>query len=376
MSRIRDIQMHGIVLAPDSSGGPGTPKFELDADWLNVTWQQNLNMAGQAAFSLLRHSPLLPLIDFNRDHIHLYRECSAGVSPVFTGKINRPDVGVRDTVCWCVDYKGYFAKSRSGWMTLYPSKLIGSEIVSPEFDIAKAADNSVLAFLTKGTIEDPLGDDGITAMKTNEEFGLTMQDRLMLFYMLAELAMANTEHNVVWEVTRSAPFTFNFWKDRTVNRTAWAATHPGTLADFAGDMGSGDQTNDIATPMDDGSGTSSFYQAESAASIASYRRLQQAVSLRTLVGITTTTVETDQAKAAMQRMLAEALLPVGLVAAYPRQGDLDPFIGWDVGDSFRHTYQNAAGGDLFDGYLRTVSYAASWAPDKGELAVLYARSPS
>ncbi len=368
--------MHGIVYEPDANGGPGLPKFELDGSWLNLVWQQVMNQAGQAAFSLVRTNPLFHEITWNADHIGIFRESSAGVAQVFAGKLWKPSTGPRDIICYCQDYMAYTAKSRCGWGVQYPLKKIGTEVIAPEWDLAKNADHSLFAFVATGTIQNPLAVNGVTEMTTNSYFGVALQNRLLLFYTLCESAMANTGNVVIWEITRTAPFTFNFWANRSTQRTNWASTYPGNLADFVGDLTSGPEANDLATPLDDGSGEQySPYTLTDDASIAIYRRLQEAVGLTSLVGTTVGGPETDQAQASLARLLNEKLRSIGMLTEYPAQGAIDPFIGWNLGDLNRSSYQKGdRSGDLYDGYLLDVGVAATWSPSNGERQIIYRRS--
>ena len=38
--------------------------------------------------------------------------------------------------------------------------------------------------------------------------------RLQLLFDLSEMGRANTTNHVTYEITRTAPFTFNFWKNK------------------------------------------------------------------------------------------------------------------------------------------------------------------
>lgn len=376
MTRIRDVQMHAIVYAADASGGPGAPKMELDPDILNLVWQQNFNSPGRAAFTLPRYNAKLADIIWMQDHIALFREDDRGTFPVFAGKLVKPNVGESDVICYAWDYLAFLQRSRTGFRTEYPQKKIGTEIVSPEWAAAKAVSNSPFAFVTTGTIEDPLGADDITPITTNDEFGVIDFTRLFTFYSLAEMSMANTPHTVKFEITRSPPHTFNFWKNYGGDTTKYAFSMPGNLMAVEHDPGWDQYRNDIATIISDGAGDDSEYVALSSdVATSPFRRLQDAVALRTLLGATGAT-EADQGKAALERILAEALRSPKIVILQPRQGELTPFDGWDLGDNMRVTLQSPDGvSDEVDAYLKTVSIGAAWSPSAGELMQLYVRAP-
>jgi hypothetical protein len=218
VSYLRKVQYHAVIYDPDGSGGPGAPKLELDADMLNLVWQQGLNFPGQCAFSLTRWNRKIASLNYMRDHIKVFRDTPAGTKTVFAGKIIKPSFSGRDLVVTCWDYMSFLQRSRTGFRVMYPNKKIGTEIVSPEWVLAKAVTDSPFAFVTTGTIEDPLAIDGVTAITTNSEFGVVDFDRLFLFYAMAELSMANTS-NTVW---KSCTASGN--SGRTTRRKPYAAT--------------------------------------------------------------------------------------------------------------------------------------------------------
>lgn len=376
MTRLRDVQMHAIVYSADANGGPGVPKLELDPDMLNLVWQQNLNAPGRAAFTMSRFNPKGSQILGMQDHLKLFREDSRGVRTVFAGKLVKPNYSGSDVIWYGWDYLAFLQRSRTGFRVEYPEKLIGTEIVSPEWALAKAVSNSPFAFVTTGTIENPLGVDGVTPIKTNEEFGVIDFTRLFVFFSLAEMAMANTANTVKFEITREAPHTFNFWKNYGSDITKYAFQFPGNLAAHDFDSGLDQYVNDIATVIGDGEGDDAEHVALSAdVATSPYRRLQDAIALRTLLG-TTGATESDQGKAALERMLQERLRTPKVVLLQPRQNEVGIFDGWDLGDNMRVTLQKAdRSGDEYDGYAKIISIGAAWSPQHGELVQLYARQP-
>lgn len=372
--RLRDIQMHAVIYTPDGNGGPGVPKLELDRDILNCVWQQNQSLPGFAAFSLARFNPKLSSINWMQDHIALVREDGRATKTVFAGKLVKPEMAGTDVIVRCWDYAAFLQRSRTGFRTDYSSKKIGTEIIKPEWDLAQSVSNSPFAFVADGTFEDPLGLDGVTAIRTNADFGVVLFNRLFTFYTLCEMAMANTANNVKFEITREAPFTFNVWKNYGTAKTKYAFSFPGNLVAHDYSPGFDAYRNDIATVISDGAGGDSEYSVQSTdVATSPYRRLQDAVAVRTLLGATGAT-ESDQGKAVIERLLKEGLRTPQLISLQPRQGELTPFDGWDLGDTFRVTLQKPdRSGDEYDGHVRAVSVGAAWTPEAGELLQLFAR---
>ena len=372
--RTHDIAYHAIIYSPDANGGPGTPRHELDADMLNLVWQQGLNYPGQAAFSMNRFNRKLADFDYMRDHIKIIREDDRATKTVFAGKIVKPSISAQDTVVYCWDYTAFLQRSRTGFRTLYTEQTIDS-IVSAEWALAVAADKSVVAFVNTGTIQQPLGLDGVTPIKTNNQFGVVDFDRLYLFFALSEISMANTSNTVVFEITRETPHTFNFWKNRSIQRTTYDLVFPGNLIDYDFDKGTDQIVNDLATVIiDSTTGQQVEYALTDTASKNLYRRLQSATTIKTLFGITSGTTESDQQKAALARLLTISAGIPRLVTAFPRQGEITPFDGWELGDSFRTTIQKSdRSGDDLDAYLKATGIAAAWSPQAGELQQIFLR---
>jgi hypothetical protein len=373
LRRLRTIQMHVIVYAPDASGGPGAAKMELTPEVLWLTWQRAQNLPGQVAFTLARPSSKLADIDWMKDHIKVFREDHNGLVTVFAGKLVKPMVTADDVICLAWDYKAFLQLSRTGYRTLYPEKLIGSEIVSPEWTAAKAVDTSPFTFVTTGTIQDPLGSDDLTAIKVSKGFGVAMFNRLLTFYQLAEMAMANTSHNVVFEITHSTPHTFNFWKDYGSSFTALDFTYPGNLSYYQHDPGFDALRNDRSTIISTTGGGTEEYNLDDDPSVASYRRLQDAVALRTLVGISTGTTETDQTKAGLARLLVEGVRLPKQFILYPRQGEFSPYIDFGEGDKVKVTLRADDGTTDHDGEIRVTALAGAWSPQGGESLAIYGR---
>lgn len=378
MRRLHLVQYHALVYAPTASGGPGLPKLELDPDILNLVWQQNQNLPGQAAFALQRHSKKFDQIEWMVDHIKIFRESSSGTQTVFAGKLIKPMLSATDILCYAWDYLAFLQLSITGYKTMYPNKLIGSEVMVDQWVgvlFANLQGNSPLEFVASGTFQDPLGLDGVTPIKTNATFGVSLFDRLFTFYTLAEMAMANTSNNVKFEITRTLPHTFNFWKNYGANKTDFVAVFPGNVMEMDFDGGHDNLRNELTTVLSDGLGGRTTYKVSASdAGSTTMKRLMAAIPIRTLFGTSAGTTETDQQKAALARQLIVATRYPRDVRIRARQGEIDIFNGHDLGDKFRVINQKAdRSGDFYDGYLRLVGVAGAWDAQHGEMIDLYLR---
>lgn len=376
MTRLRDIQYHVVTYSADANGGPGPQKLELDPDALNIRWERGVNQPATAVLTLTRFSDKLAKLLYMQDHIKIWRECSAYTKPVFSGKIIKPSKGARDGVVFCWDYLSFLARSRTGFRTLYQDKLIGSQVVQPEWVLAKGVGTSPFAFVTNGAFEDPLGLDGVTPILTNEQFGVIDFDRLTVFQTLAEMSMANTDNVVVFEITHETPHTFNFWKNRSTRRTNYDFSYPGNLIDVDHDPGYDRIEDDLATVIiDPTTGAQTEYVLTDAPTIALYRRLQGAAAIKTLFGLDLgTSTETDMQKTGLARLLTQAIAVPKLITLFPRQGEYHPFDGHELGDTFRIRLQASDRiGTDYDAYSKLLGVTADVTPNAGEVLTLYAR---
>lgn len=128
---------------------------------------------------------------------------------------------VFDTVNTCniygLTYMELFKWYRSGYKTVYTAKKIGSEFISPIYDIAAALGDSILARITKGTIQNPYNtstavEKVITKTVYDEPFYELLQD--MVAISRADSPVGAWKQDAVFEVTfnETTP-TFNFWRN-------------------------------------------------------------------------------------------------------------------------------------------------------------------
>jgi hypothetical protein len=143
-------------------------------DALAVGWSWYSRFPANAYFTLrqdsVHNARLLPL----RTHIRIsYVNDATGYKAiVFSGRLGDPSSSGDDVVWTAWNYLAELSLTRTGYRTVYPVKLLGSEIASPEWTAARTATYALLNFVTTGTIQDPLGSDGTTPIKTDARFGV------------------------------------------------------------------------------------------------------------------------------------------------------------------------------------------------------------
>jgi hypothetical protein len=330
------------------SFGPNNKIAEV-WDTRNIGWSRYDRLAGKAFFTLAQTSPNLALLEELTTHVAIWRITPTGDTLAYRGAVIDRNTTGDDVVVDCFDYVSLLSISRAGFKTLYPSKKLGTEIVSPEWVLAKGASSSPLGFVLTGTIEDPLGTDGVTPIKTNAQFGTLDQSRLQLFYDLSEMGRANTINHVTYEIDLNN--TFNFWKNKG-SAASIAFILGGNITDYQYLPGWARYRNDLATVGVSGVGGAAEIVATNAAQITAKGRRQDVTTLKTLAGITGLATEADQQKAALERELKRLVQqPSGLSLRVAR-GRVEPFVGFSMNDTALIEISN--GDDLITGARRIV----------------------
>ncbi|MCU0250214.1 MAG: hypothetical protein MUE61_08405 [Vicinamibacterales bacterium] len=320
------------LFAPDSSFGPGTKIAEV-WDARDLGWSRYDRLPGRGFFTLYQTSPALSLIDPPLTHARITRVAPSGNVEVFNGIVSDYSSTGDDVLFDIYDYVSLLSLSRTGYRTMYPVKAIGSEIVAAEWALGKNATYSPFGFVTTGTIQDPVGTDGSTVIKTNNEFGLMDQMRLQLFFDLAEMGRANTTNQVTFEITRTSPFTFNFWKNKGTLRDIGLVLN-GTVSDYEHAPNWNSYRNDLATlGTTTGGGATEIVKTDETAAAARARR-QDVFLLKTVLGIAGAATEADQQQAAAARQLKSAVQGSPALWLTLLPGVIEPFTGWDINDLF------------------------------------------
>ena len=314
--------------------GPTTVSGVI-VDALSVGWSWYSRYPANCYFTLRQNSPHNARLNPLRTHVRItYVNDATGYSVVvFTGRINEPDETGEDVVWSAWNYLAELSLSRTGYRTLYQNKLIGSEIAGVEWGLAKGATFSLLNHVATGTIEDPLGLDGITPIKTDARFGVIDVPRLLLLFDLTEIGRANTTNNVTFEITRTAPHTFRFLKNAGIQRVQRRLIYPGNIVDFNHQPGFGALRNDLATVGTSAGGGAVEIVKENAANMAIFGRRQDVFTIKTLAGVVGSATEADAQVAITERAVKEATSLSRSIAVDVRHDLVEPFDGWDIEDT-------------------------------------------
>jgi len=357
------------LFSRSSTFGPATKVGEI-WDARNLGWSRYDRLPGRGFFTLYQDSPHLASIIPIITHVRVTRVTPAGSVEVFNGIVSDYNSTGDDVVFDIYDYVSLLSLSRSGYRTLYPTKLIGTEIVAPEWALAQGATKSSLGFVVTGTIENPLGSDNVTTIKTNAQFGLMDQMRLALFYDLTEMGRANTVNHVTYEITRIAPFTFNFWKNKGSAVNVPLVLN-GTVSDYQFAPNWASYRNDLATLGTTLTGGATEVVKTDSVSAAAFGRRQDVFAIKTLAGTGALTVESDQQQAVAARMLKTATDGVSSLWLTLVPGTISPFVSWDICD--RVPVEIVNGTDSITGYWRIVGARAIMDESGERLQVLVAK---
>jgi hypothetical protein len=310
-------------------------------DIRNLGWSRYDRLPGRGFFTLYQSSPHLASIVPITTHARITRCAAAGNVEVFNGVVTDYNSTGDDVLFDIYDYGSLLSLSRSGYRTMYPTVAIGTGVVSPQWLLARNATNSALGFVTTGTIENPLGTDDVTVIKTNAQFGLMDQMRFQLFYDMTEMGRANTVNQVTFEITRTAPFTFNFWADKG-SLVDTPLVLNGTVSEYQYAPNWSAYRNDLATLGTTVGGGAVEVVKTDPASIAAFSLRQDVFAIKTLAGISGSAVEADQQQAVAARVLKSATegAPSLWVTLVP--GVIEPFTGWDINDMMPTEIVNGA----------------------------------
>ena len=289
------------------------PNVKLGELWdaRNLGWSRYDRLPGKAFATLAQTSKLLPFLVPLTTHIKVWRITPQADQQVFGGKFIDYNSTGDDVVVNFYDYLAELSVSRTGYRVMYASMALGSQIVTTEWGLAKGATSSPLAWMPTGTIEDPVGQDGVTVIKTNAQFGLMDQMRLQLFYDLSEMGRANTANQVSFDIGFDG--TFRFYKNRGAAKDVGLVLN-GTVSDYNYVPGWIKYRNNLATLGQTSGGSASEIVKSDAAAAAAKSLRQDVFTIATLLGITGAATEADQQQAVAARQLKIAEQPPGALS--------------------------------------------------------------
>lgn len=327
--------------------GPAALKLRL-YDALHLGVSRYSRFPGSAFVTLRQESENNALITPGLDHLRVYFADEAqGYGPVlvFQGRMGDPNEAGEDVIWTSWDYLADLSLSLAGFRRMYPTKKIGTEIALPEWNEdsvdwpdygAKVQVKSRLAHILTGTFQDPESSPGVP-ITTDVRFGVIKTPRLLLFFDLTEMGRANTANNVTYEVTRTAPATLNFWKNRGAAAGGKRLTFPGSLRDFTYIPGVMNIRNKLATIGESVSGGAVAIEKSVSGGTYGYDAfglMEDVFTIKTLAGISSSSTFNAQEQIT-QRAVNEATQLTAALRLDTRWQLFLPFDGWEIEDLVR-----------------------------------------
>lgn len=316
-----------------------------------VGWSWYSRYPASVFFTLPQHDDLNAEIVRGLSHCRVtFVDPADGYSAqVFQGRFADSDESQDDVIWTAWNYIAELALSRTGNEVKYPSKKIGSEIVTPEWSRdessgkfanygAKVQTHSLLAHVATGTIQNPLDTAGTASMLTDPKFGVILVPRLLLFFDLSEMGRANTDNNVTFEITRTGTPTFNFWRNKGTQVSGRILTYPHDIVSFRWVRGVLDIRNDLATVGTKGGSSTAITATRTSGTygIDAFGLRQDTFTIRTLAGypnLTKTEAQEDAQTKITKRAVKEAATLTRNLAVRLRPNVFRPFDGWDIEDT-------------------------------------------
>ena len=332
----------------DASWGPNVKQAEV-WDARNVGWSRYDRLSGKAFATLPQTSSYLSKLVGLETHVKVTRVAPSGNVEVFNGLLIDYDSTGDDVVLDVVDYLGLLSASRCGYKTMYGGTLV-SYAMHLEWEKARTATGSRVAFVATGACDDYMG-RGSNQLFTNSTFGVMDQMRLAFFYDMSELGRANTTYQSTFEITRTAPFYFNIWRDQG-SASGVPLILNGNVSDYRYLPGWSYYRNDVATIGQTTGGGATELTAVDSAAISDKGLWQDAGVNKNLLGFSGANAYQDQQAAGTARMLQRGLQGGPAIAVQLVRGAIDPYTGWDINDTMQVEIVN--GIDNLTGRMRVL----------------------
>lgn len=205
------VQIYGF--ADTTTYGVGSLLAEFE-NAKNVGWGEYLNDVPEAFFTVNQDDPKVQLIRpyKGRAHVRIYRNADL----VFGGWLGEFDANDDDVVVYAYGYLAATYWMVSDWNTQHKDVQIDTIVSALWTRIKTTLTNSLLGWVTTGTIEAPVTTSGGSTAIVLPYYAMYYKRALFAFRELAAIGMSDTTNTVVFEITPSG--TFNFWKNRGQDR--------------------------------------------------------------------------------------------------------------------------------------------------------------
>lgn len=235
-------------MADDFSPGPLVAEL---ANPLNLGYGKYLNDVPELFVTMQQDDEQLARVmpHLGRCHYLLWR----GKRVVHAGWLFETDESPDDVVLYGYGYMAGLYWMLSGWEDTYTAAAV-STIARAVWEAAKDADNSMLGWITTGSIEGAQNAVEGSGEIVLPDYRLFYKRSLFALQELASLGMSDTEQSVVFEITHAEQPVFNFWHNQGIRRPSLRLEYGGNIVGFNYSRSPVFRRNDVlavgATPHD------------------------------------------------------------------------------------------------------------------------------
>jgi hypothetical protein len=183
----------------------------------NLGYSDTANDIPECFFTIDQDDPQLPQVASyeGKAHVRILRDGDV----VWAGWFGlEHDADERDIIFTGYGYLAGLYWLASDWNVGFTAQSIQT-IVNAAWTRGKTTiPNSPLKFVTTGTIEAPVTTSGGSTAIELPQYTVFYKRLLFIMKEMAALSISDTTNKVLFEITHSATPTFNFWKNRGVNR--------------------------------------------------------------------------------------------------------------------------------------------------------------
>lgn len=224
-----------------SSGGFGPTTLLVEFDLLkNVGWERHLNDVGSAFITVNQDDPKLAGLRAykNKAHFHLTRDNET----VFRGIFGGHSASGADVVLYAYSYEALLYSLLTDWNTRWQDAQIDTIVSDIWTRVKTTLTYSPVGFVTTGTIQAPVTTSGGGTPIVVPLYRTYNKRSLFCFRELAGLGVSDTTNTVYFEMAHSltptdTTVTFNFWKNKSTDRTDIKWEYPnGLVRDFIDDQ--------------------------------------------------------------------------------------------------------------------------------------------
>lgn len=191
----------------------------------HIGWAKYLNDIGEAFFTIDQDDPKLAAVASTLRakegiaHVSIQRDDKV----VWRGFIGEHDADERDAIFYCYGYEAHLYWLVTAWNMSWKDKEIGDIVTDLVTRFKTGISPSPLAWITSGTIEDPVTTSGGATKISLPSYKAYYKRILFVLKELSAVATSDTTNTCFFEFAHSTvpttkTVTFNFWKNKSTSQ--------------------------------------------------------------------------------------------------------------------------------------------------------------